>query len=80
MLGYSVKFVDQVRNADREKIGVQLGLLCIENDVPAVKVAAKLKVSRMTIYQWFTGKTSPNRNTHRPRIQSLVEFFHSTEW
>jgi hypothetical protein len=80
MLGYSVKFVDQVRNADRQKIGVRLGLLCIDKDVPAVKVAAKLEVSRMTVYQWFSGKTSPNKNSHRPKIQDLVDNFHSIEW
>jgi hypothetical protein len=80
MLGYSVKFVDQVKSADPSRLGVRLGLLCINNDVPAVKVAAKLRVSRMTIYQWFTGRTSPNRNLHRPKIEELIETFDSVAW
>jgi hypothetical protein len=80
MLGYSVKFVDQVKNADPTRIGVRLGLLCITKDIPAAKVAHKLQVSRMTVYQWFTGRTSPSRHIHRPKIQDLIDTFDSVVW
>lgn len=80
MLGYSIKFVDQVKKADPEKEGVKLGLLCIDRDVPATKVARHLKVSRMTVYMWFTGRTLPNKNRHLPRIQELISDFSTIEW
>jgi hypothetical protein len=55
-------------------------LLCIDRDVPATKVARHLKVSRMTVYMWFTGRTLPNKNRHLPRIQELISDFSTIEW
>lgn len=80
MLGYSIKFVDQVKKADPEKPGVKLGLLCVDRDIPAATVARHLKVSRMTVYMWFTGRTLPNKNSHLPRIKELISDFHNIEW
>ncbi len=55
--GYSSRFVKIVNSADTNKLGVQLGNLCIEQDIPAQDVAEHFGVSRATIYNWFKGLT-----------------------
>ena len=37
--GYSLPFAMLVKSADPNKIGVQLGLLCIEKNIPAQEIA-----------------------------------------
>lgn len=56
--GYSSRFAKDVNSADTSKIGVQLGNLCIDSDIPAVDVAEHFGVSRATIYNWFKGLTN----------------------
>ena len=56
--GYSSRFAQAVNAADTGKIGVQLGNLCIENDIPAADVAEHFGVTRATIYNWFKGVTN----------------------
>jgi hypothetical protein len=60
MYGYSIKVAEAVRNADESLLGVQLGRKCVERNIPIVDVARTLKVSRQTIYSWFTGLTHPH--------------------
>jgi hypothetical protein len=55
--GYSSRFARTVNSADTSKIGVQLGNLCVERDIPAADVAAHFGVTRATIYNWFKGTT-----------------------
>lgn len=55
--GYSSRFVKIVNSADTNKLGVQLGNLCIEQDIPAQDVAEHFGVTRATIYNWFKGLT-----------------------
>jgi hypothetical protein len=70
--GYSSVFIKNVREADRTKIGVQLGRVCIDNDIPVVEVAEFFTVSRMTVYSWFRGKTNVPEK-HRGKMQELVK-------
>jgi len=56
--GYASRFAKAVNSADIRKIGVQLGNLCIERDIPAVDVAEFFGVTRATIYNWFKGTTN----------------------
>jgi DNA-binding transcriptional regulator YdaS (Cro superfamily) len=56
--GYSSRFAKYVNSADTSKIGVQLGNLCIDNDILVVDVAEHFGVSRATIYNWFKGLTN----------------------
>jgi DNA invertase Pin-like site-specific DNA recombinase len=65
--GYSYKLVKANREADPELIGVLLGKACIESEVPVSQVAEAFKVSRMTIYSWFTGVSKPH-----PRKAALI--------
>ena len=56
--GYSFRFAKTVNSADTSKLGVILGNLCIEKDIPAVDVAEYFGVTRATIYNWFKGTTN----------------------
>lgn len=71
MRGYSQRIVDASRSADPLKWGVRLGIFCIENSVPVTKVSDEFRVSRMTIYNWFTGKTDP-LPAQKARIQEYL--------
>jgi len=70
--GYSSAFIKDVSEADKTKIGVQLGLACIRRDIPVTDVSEFFSVSRMTVYSWFRGKTNTPQK-HREKIQKLVE-------
>jgi|APGre2960657423_1045063.scaffolds.fasta_scaffold317373_2 hypothetical protein len=62
MNGYSRQLVSFNRNADTHNLGVKLGRVCIRLDIPITEVAKFCKVSRMTVYNWFRGATSPQSN------------------
>jgi hypothetical protein len=56
------------QDADTKKnIGVLLGRVCIENDVPVIQVAKYFNVSRMTVYSWFVGSSVP----HRSKVEKI---------
>jgi len=57
--GYSQRLVDANKEADAKSLGVTLGRLCIKHGVPVSEVARYLNVSRMTVYNWFWGITTP---------------------
>lgn len=57
--GYSHSIVQLVKKADSRLIGVALGRLCIERNIPVRQVAERFGVSRQTVYSWFTGKHIP---------------------
>ena len=69
--GYTTKFIQAVNNADQTKIGVQLGQVCIKNNIPVNDVAEFLKVTRMTVYHWFKGKTQV-RTKHEETVKKLI--------
>lgn len=52
---YSVKFLNGLAAADPDSLGVRLGRLCVDANLPAAYVAAVLECSRMTVYSWFRG-------------------------
>lgn len=66
--GYSYSMVRKIRDADPALIGVKLGALCIERDIPVAQVAADLGVSRVTVYTWFTGQFHP-----KPEMAARIE-------
>lgn len=68
--GYSIRLIRLNKSADRKLLGVRLGKLCIQHDVPVSSVATKLGVSRQTVYNWFIGTTSPN-----PSLALRIEKF-----
>jgi hypothetical protein len=70
--GYSRKFVDANKTADPFHLGVQLGRICIERDIPVQDVADYLNVSRQAIYLWFLGKSLPHPDK-RKVLSELLE-------
>jgi len=69
--GYSFALHLANLNADPRFIGVRLGRYCIKNNIPVVRVAEQFGVSRMTIYQWFTGQTQP-RSSKVEKIEKYL--------
>lgn len=57
---YTLGFKQKVLNADQEKVGVQYAIKFIEEGISVETVANNVGMSRMTIYNWFVGRTSPN--------------------
>lgn len=57
--GYSTRLIELNKKADDRMLGVRLGRVCIENDIPVLSVAISMGVSRQTVYNWFCGVTSP---------------------
>ena len=60
MIGYTLALVQAVRRAPKHKLGVRLGKACIDANVPISQVAKDFRVTRPTVYAWFTGKSNPN--------------------
>lgn len=52
---YSQKFLLNLQKADSTRLGVKLGRLCVEANLPAAYVAKALETSRISIYNWFRG-------------------------
>jgi transcriptional regulator with XRE-family HTH domain len=63
-LGYSIYAAELVRKADSSRIGVALGLKCIERNVSVARVATDLGVTRQTVYNWFFGRLNPSPAIH----------------
>ena len=61
-LGYSSRIIKLNKEASGRLLGVKLGRVCIKHDIPVTYVAGILKVSRQTVYNWFTGATNPHDN------------------
>jgi transcriptional regulator with XRE-family HTH domain len=57
--GYSQRIVAANKTADSTLLGVTLGKLCIEQDIPVVDIAEAMGVSRQTVYNWFCGLHAP---------------------
>lgn len=70
--GYSRKFVTANRKADPFHVGVCLGRVCIDRDIPIQDVAEYLGVSRQTIYSWFLGITQPHPANRKIMLELLA--------
>lgn len=53
---YGDKFLLQLQQADPTLLGVRLGRLCVEANLPVAYVAPALEVSRNTVHSWFRGQ------------------------
>lgn len=70
--GYSFRFIQTMEALDSTKLGVRLGQLCIQNDIPVKDVSELLKISRVTVYNWFTGKTKVKANL-RETVERIIQ-------
>lgn len=71
---YSVAIVERCKAADRMHPGVKLGRLCISKNIPVTEVAAKLGVSRPTVYSWFTGQQYPKDSQLQKIKEALLTY------
>lgn len=69
--GYSLLMADEIKSADSQLLGVQLGRVCLNKDIPVSDVASFFGVSRMTVYSWFRGKTIVS-GKHAEKMTKLV--------
>lgn len=53
---YGQKFLLALSQNDGNLLGVQLGRLCVDANLPAAYVARALEVNSMTVYKWFRGR------------------------
>jgi len=72
--GYSRKFAAANKKADSSHVGVQLGRICIAEDIPVPDVAEYLGVSRQAVYLWFLGKSTPHPKM-RETLKELIARF-----
>jgi len=70
--GYSQSLVEANKKANIKSLGVALGRLCIKHEVPVSEVARELRVSRMTVYNWFWGVRTPTLHL-QPRVVQYTE-------
>jgi len=57
--GYTLHLQDLNARADKRKLGVRLGRVCIAQGVPVAVVAKTMGVTRSTVYNWFRGASAP---------------------
>jgi transcriptional regulator with XRE-family HTH domain len=60
-LGYSLRLRDLNDKAPSDMLGVKLGRLCIEHNIPVMEIANEMGVSRQAVYNWFQGTSIPGK-------------------
>jgi transcriptional regulator with XRE-family HTH domain len=70
--GYSTAVKNRINNPEATGLGVELGKLCVLHGYSVEEVAGAFKVSRMTAYNWITGRHQPSRHLV-DKIQTLVD-------
>lgn len=72
--GYSAKTIQLNKRADSSGLGVALGRAAIKLGISVADVAATLKVSRQTVYNWFIGAYTPNGDVTKDVTRLLNSF------
>ena len=57
--GYSIRIIEKIESGDDSLLGVQLGKVCIANNISVSEVARSFGVTRQTVYSWFLGRSLP---------------------
>lgn len=70
-MSYSIKIAQLNQAADQTLLGVQLGRLCIANDIPVNQVAYALNVSKSVVYKWFAGRSDVGKHL-RVKVESYI--------
>jgi len=68
---YDHKFLLELQKADSTRLGVKLGRVCVEANLPAAYVARVLETSRTTVYSWFRGQGI--REERRIRVETFID-------
>lgn len=70
--GYSARIIDLNKSADKERLGVALGRVCIALDIPVTIIARQAGVSKQTIYNWFIGSYDP-RAGYKAVVENIIQ-------
>lgn len=68
---YNEAFMIELHQANPQLAGVKLAKVCIKANIPAQYIADKMGVSRMTVYNWFRGKSL--RGSNERRVWVIIE-------
>lgn len=71
-VGYSLRLRDLNAKADKRKLGVRLGRVCIKQDIPVSVVAERMGVTRASVYNWFTGASNPQASL-TSRVEAYID-------
>lgn len=71
MAGYSTLTARDIREANQSLLGVKLGMICLDRDIPVTDVAEFFGTSRVTVYSWFRGKTVVS-GKHVDKMHKLI--------
>jgi DNA-binding transcriptional regulator YiaG len=69
--GYSQRIIDANLEADGNSLGVLLGRYCISRDIPVADISEYFSVSKMTVYNWFSGRNTP-KQSQEERIRDVL--------
>jgi predicted transcriptional regulator len=69
--GYSVLTIQEIEESNPNLLGVKLGKICVQRDIPVKDVAEYFGVSRVTVYAWFRGKMVVS-GKHVEKVQTLI--------
>jgi len=67
---YGDRLLIGLQQADGSLLGVRLGRLCVEANLPASYVSKALGVGRTTIHLWFRGQ--PMRESKHKTVESFM--------
>lgn len=59
---YSVRIVQLNAEANQELLGVQIGRLCISQNIPVNTVAKELNITKAAVYRWFSGRVDISKH------------------
>lgn len=71
---YGDKLLLQLQQGDASLLGVRLGRLCVEANLPVAYVSAALGASRNTVHLWFRGQVM-----HESRREVVEAFMYLVE-
>jgi hypothetical protein len=69
--GYTTLFLSAIEEAELDPVVKQFAKGCIKRGIPIAAVADWQGVTRASVYNWFTGKTSP-RQSQMVRMKKVV--------
>jgi predicted transcriptional regulator len=75
MRGYSYEFLNRVRALAKSSSapkGSKLGLKAIERGISVSYIAKAVGVSRMAVYDWFTGRYEPSA-AHMEKLVAVIK-------
>lgn len=67
---YSERFLLTLARNDSAKLGIRLGKVCVDANLPPLQVAKALNISRWSVYRWFRGANIKEKD--RENIKAFI--------